>query len=443
MLILFKRKHKVYSYLCNAKRDYMEILIILLLILLNGVFAMSEVALISARKSNLRIQAAHGSRTARRALELAEDPDKFLSTVQIGITLISILTGIFSGAAFADDLGRVFAAWGVPSANAIAQAVIVIVVTYFSIVFGELVPKRIGMNLAEGVAKVVAMPMYYLSKLMSPFVWLLSKSIELVTYLLCLKDADSKVTEAEIKSIIQEGAESGEVQEVEQRIMGRVFSLGDRTVDSIMTHRSDMIWLSVSMDADAVREKVSSDPHSVYPVIDDNPDRLLGVVYLKDLFSALDSESFNIRDIIHPAKYFHELNEVYNALEQLRVEHLRYGVVCDEFGVTQGIFTLQDILEALLGDMPAEREEPNIVERADGSLLVDGKCPFYDFLAYYAIDDVYDHSAYNTISGLILDIMGHIPTVGEKVSWNEFDFEVVDMDSVRIDKIMVRRKLAV
>lgn len=418
----------------------MDILIIILLILLNGVFAMSEVALITARKSNLRIQAMQGSRSARRALELADDPDKFLSTVQIGITLIGILTGIYSGAKFADDFGEMIASLGVPIATAkpLAQSVIVVVVTYFSIVFGELVPKRIGMNAAERVAMVVAQPMYYLSVVTSPFVWLLAKSIDVVASVLHLQEGETKVTEAEIKSIIQEGAESGEVQEVEQRIMGRVFSLGDRSVDSIMTHRGDVVWLSIRMSADEIRSTVDKNPHSVYPIIDDNPDRLLGVVYLKDLFSNLNCDGSALCDMMREAKYFHEQTEVYNALEQLREEHMRYGIVCDEFGVTQGIFTVQDILEALVGDMLAEREEPNIIKRDDGSTLVDGRCPFYDFLAYYQIDDLYDHSEYNTISGLILDVLGHIPTTGEKMTWGEFEFEIIDMDSVRIDKVLVR-----
>ena len=432
------------AFFCNFVRQtmlYMDIFIIILLILLNGLFAMSEVALISARKSNLRIRAAQGSRSARRALELADDPDKFLSTVQIGITLIGILTGIFSGATFAKQLGAVIASWGVATAtaNAVAQVVIVAVVTYLTIVLGELVPKRIGMNAAERVAMMVAQPMYYLSKITSPFVWLLSKSIELAAKVLRLREGETKVTEEEIKSIIQEGTESGEVQEVEQRIMGRVFSLGDRSVESIMTHRNDIVWLSTNMSAEQIRKRVDENPHSLYPVIEDNPDRLLGVVYLKDLFSQLSCNGFTLRSLVRKAKYFHEQTEVYNALEQLREEHLRYGIVCDEFGVTQGIFTLQDILDALVGDMPAEHEQPNIVRREDGSALVDGQCPFFDFLANYGLEDAFDHSEYNTISGLILDVLGHIPTEGERLEWNDFQIEIIDMDSVRIDKVLVKK----
>ena len=256
----------------------MEIFIIVILIILNGIFAMSEVALISARKSNLKTQAAQGSRSAKLALRLAEDPDRFLSTVQIGITLIGILTGIYSGATLADRFGVVLARLGMPLATAttVAQAAIVIVVTYLTIVFGELVPKRIGMNAAEGVAKAVARPMHALSVVASPFVWLLSGSIELVSRIFHLEEADPKVTEAEIKSIIQEGAEHGEVKEVEQRIVGRVFSLGDRTVESIMTHRNDLVWLDAGMTRDEIRARVNGDPHSIYPVARRNPDTLLG-----------------------------------------------------------------------------------------------------------------------------------------------------------------------
>ena len=419
----------------------MEILIIALLILLNGIFAMSEMALVSARKSNLEMQARQGSRGARKALRLAKDPDRFLSTVQIGITLIGILTGIYSGDTLAARFGEQLARLGLSlrSATAIAQVVIVILVTYLTIIFGELVPKRIGMNAAEKAASILARPMGALSTIASPFVWLLAKSTAAVTRLLGLQKAESKVTEAEIRSIIQEGAEDGEVQEVEQKIVGRVFSLGDRTVDSIMTHRSEIVWIDLSMSADRIRELVDGSPHNRFPVADGNLDRVEGVVYLKDLFTHINDPDFAVRKVLRPAKFFHEETEVYNALEQLRTEHLGYGIVCDEFGITQGIVTLRDILEALVGTMLEEREEPDIVPREDGSALVDGQCPFYDFLAYYGLEDVLPHNEYNTLSGLILDELEHIPQTGEQLQWQMFRFEIVDMDGARIDKILVTR----
>ena len=327
----------------------MEIVIILLLILLNGLFAMSEIALISARRSNLEMLAHQGNTGARRAQQLIQDPDKFLSTIQIGITLIGILTGIYSGDTLAASFGARLSALGIPlrTATVVAQVTIVIVVTYLTLIFGELVPKRIGMSVAEKIAIFMSRPMGMLSRLASPFVWLLSHSTAGVSRLLGLKKAESKVTEEEIRSIIREGAEDGEVQEVEQKIVGRVFSLGDRTVESIMTYRSELVWLDISMSAAQIRAVVDEKPHNRYPVGDGSLDRLLGVDYLKDLFSHIGDKNFDLHDHLAPVKFFHEGFEVYDVLEQLRNEQLGYGIVCDEFGVTRGIITFKDIFEAL------------------------------------------------------------------------------------------------
>lgn len=380
-----------------------------------------------------------GRRRARQAQKLIEDPDKFLSTIQIGITLIGILTGIYSGDALATKFGRELAALGISlrTATVVAQITIVIVVTYLTLIFGELVPKRIGMNSAEKIAKLAARPMRLLSLLASPFVWLLSRSTAGVTRLLGLRKSDSKVTEEEIRSIIQEGAEDGEVQEVEQKIMGRVFSLGDRTVESIMTFRSELVWIDTAMTPEQIREQVNREPHNRYPVGEGSLDKLAGVVYLKDLFRHIDDPGFDIRNHLSPAKFFHEGAEVYSALEQLRSEQLGYGIVCDEFGVTRGIVTLKDIFEALVGEIPDGYGEPDIVRREDGSVLIDGQCPFYDFLAFFGAENAVPRNAYNTISGLVLDQLKHIPATGEKLRWNSFDLEIVDMDGVRIDKILV------
>ena len=258
--------------------------------------------------------------------------------------------------------------------------------------------------------------------------------------LLGLQRAESKVTEAEIRSIIQEGAEDGEVQAVEQQIMGRVFSLGDRTVESIMTHRSELAWIDAAASAAQIRETVARAPHNRYPVGEGSLDKLLGVVCLKDLFLHLGDEEFDLRRLVAPAKFFHEGFEVYNALEQLRTEQLGYGIICDEFGVTRGIITLRDIFEALVGELPDPREEPDIVRREDGSCLVDGQCPFYDFLDWFGLENALPCNAYNTVSGLILDQLAHIPATGEKLEWNGFTFEIVDMDGARIDKILVSQK---
>lgn len=417
----------------------MEILVILLLILLNGFLAMAEIALISARRSNLEMRSRQGSAAARQALRLIADPDRFLSTIQIGITLIGILTGIYSGDALASRFGRELAVLGIPlrTATLTAQVTIVILVTYLTLIFGELVPKRIGMNAAEKIALFMARPMRILALLASPFVWLLSRSTTAITRLLGLHKAESKVTEEEIRSIIREGAEDGEVQEVEQRIMGRVFSLGDRTVESIMTFRSELVWIDASMTAAQIRETVNREPHNRYPVGEGSLDKLLGIVFLKDLFLYMDAPGFDIRNHIEPAKFFHEGFEVYSALEQLRSEQKGYGIICDEFGVTRGIITLKDIFEALVGEIPDGLDEPDIVGREDGSCLIDGQCAFYDFLVHFGIEETEPHTAYNTISGLILDKLEHIPATGELLDWKGFRLEVVDMDGVRIDKILV------
>ena len=418
----------------------MEFIIILSLILLNGIFAMSEIAVISARKSSLSNDIRKGNRSAQVALKLANDPDKFLSTVQIGITLIGILTGIYSGDALADDFGILLADWGFPAtyARITAQSLIVMLVTYLTILFGELVPKRIGMSASSRVAKLLARPMYWLSLIASPFVWLLAKSTSIIFSLMNINTSGEKVTEEEIKSMIDEGTESGEVQEVEQDIVDRVFSLGDRNVSTIMTHRNDIVSIDIDNSNAETFQIVCEHLYQVYPVTRDRTlDDIVGVVYLKDLFGKLQDTSFNLRDVIRPAQYFHENMDVYKSLDQIRKTHIKYGLICDEFGSLQGIITMKDILEALVGSLPGESEDPDILPRKNGGWLIDGQCSFYDFLKHFDSEDLYAECSYNTLGGLILQQLGHIPQAGETLRWNEFLLEIVDMDGARIDKVSV------
>lgn len=422
-----------------------EIIIILLLILVNGIFAMSEIAVIQARKTTLSNDEKKGSKGAKTALRLANDPDRFLSTVQIGITLIGILTGIYSGASLSGRFSDVFESFGMPErwAYPLAQGIIVIVVTYLTIIFGELVPKRIGMSVAERVSEIIARPMYVLSVIAGPFVWVLSKSTEAVVDLLGVKNAESKVTEEDIKSIVQEGKEDGEVQEVEQDIVERVFMLGDLTVDSIMTHRSDVVTLDVSMTNDELKEVLNGNLYEAYPLIDRGIDNILGVVLLKDLLFRLEDKTLNLKSIMHPAVYFYENMSVYKALEQMKEKRLTQAFICDEFGSFQGIITLRDILEGLVGTINEVNNDPEIVKRDDSeSWLVDGQCSFYDFLSYFDKEDLYDSEQqdYNTLAGLIIEQMKHIPQAGERTDWNCFNFEIVDMDGARIDKVLVTMK---
>lgn len=419
----------------------MEFLIIVALILLNGIFAMSEIAVISARKSSLNNEAKHGNKYAQTAVNLSNNPDRFLSTVQVGITLIGILTGLYSGDVLAGDASVLLSNIGVSAAYSypIAQIGIVIIVTYFTIIFGELVPKRIGMSSAEKVAKIIAYPMHYLSVIASPFVWILSKSSSLAFNLLGIKNSDTKVTEEEIKSMVKEGAEDGEVQAVEKDIVERVFNLGDRDLESIMTHRGDIVWIDMDMTREEIINMVQNNPFDKYPVGDKDLDHIEGVAYLRDLFGIISNPDFNIKQVVKPVQYFYENMEVYSALEEMKSSHIHFALVCDEFGTVKGIVSLKDILDALVGTILDPFEEPEIIQRQDGSCLIDGQCSFYNFLTYFKMGELYTKYEYNTISGLILDILGHIPKTGECLEWKSFSIEIVDMDGARIDKILVNR----
>lgn len=422
--------------------DYMDFIIVFVLILLNGIFSMSEIAVVSVRKSKLKLESQQGSKSARVALRLSEEPDRFLSTVQIGITLIGILTGMYSGDVLAGQVSPVLEKLGLSPAFSynLSKVIIVMVVTYLTLVVGELVPKRLGMSAAEKIAKLVAPVMNFLSKITYPLVWLLARSTALVVSLLGIRSGENKVTEEEIKSIIQEGAEGGEVQEIEQDIVGRVFTLGDRKVESIMTHRNEVVWIDVNMSAGQIKEVVRQDLFEYYPVADNNLDAIRGIVGLKDLFGRIDQPDFRLEDLIVPAVCFPETMDVYRAFEQMKEKHVKQALVFDEFGNMQGLITFMDILEALVGTIPDVAEEPQIVERNAGSWFVDGQCSFYDFLDYFGLENLYAENDYNTISGLILELLEHVPVTGEKVEWGPFVLEVADMDGARIDKVLVEEK---
>ncbi|MEG1554390.1 MAG: hemolysin family protein [Rikenellaceae bacterium] len=417
-----------------------ELFVIIALILLNGLLAMSEIALISVRKSHLSNQAKQGNKLAQIALKLVNEPNTFLSTIQIGITVIGILTGIYSGNLLADDFSEMLKSCGVAQSysHSIAQTIIVIVVTYLTLIFGELLPKRIGMSIAEKVAQGVARPMYILSLIASPFVWVLSKSTSFLFKLTGFEEQECKVTEDEIKSMIQESTEDGEIQEVEQDIVERVFMLGDLKISSLMTHRTETIYLGINMTNQEVRQILEKNLYELYPVVDKSLELVLGVVTLKKLILTFNKPEFNLSQIIEPAVFFHENMSVYKALERMKEERVSQVLICDEFGDFQGIITLKDILEGLVGSVNDIHTEPDIIERKDKQgWLVDGQCPFYDFLVYFDKAELYPENNYNTIGGLILEQLAHIPQSGEVVIWGDFKFEIVDMDGARIDKILV------
>lgn len=420
----------------------MEALVILGLILLNGFFALSEMALVSSKKSRLEGEAKHGDKKAQKAYKLIGSPDTFFSTIQIAITLIGILTGLFSGKNIAQWLSVQIAR--IPSlANAsdsISFFVIVCVVTYLSLLFGELLPKRIAMSNPERYAKAVSGFMIFLSKIGIPFVWIVSSSTNgLMKFFGISPTSTSKVTEDEIKNILQEGTDEGQIQEVEHDIVERVFNLGDRDVNSLMTHRNDLVWLDLEDPIDENKKLIETKVHNAYPVASGELDEIVGIVFLKDFFSDFNNPDFNLRNYIKPAQFVPETMNGYNVLESFRKSQQFYAIITDEYGNVEGMVTMNDLMEALVGNIiePDEQEE-QIVKRDDESWLVDGQYSFYDFLAYFDMEDLYQEHDYNTLSGLILDILEHIPKTSEKLKWKDFEMEIVDMDAARIDKVLVR-----
>lgn len=417
-----------------------EILIIFGLILVNGLFSMAEIALISARKTRLELQAHKGDARAKEALKLSNHPDNFLSTVQIGITLIGILTGIFSGEKLRDDLVTFLQAQDIRSdyAGTLATTIIVIIVTYFTLIFGELLPKRIGLSKPESIAKFMAAPMRWISLITYPFIWLLSTSTRLLLTLFGIKKNDAMVTEEEIKAIISEGTEHGAIEETEQQIIERVFHLGDRNITSLMTHRSDIVWFDTSALVGEIKPKLHEVVHSTYPVCEGTIDNIKGIITIKDVLLADDATSLTA--LMRPALYVPENNSVYKVLEKFKASQFNSCFIVNEYGSLEGMMTLNDILEAIVGDIaPTDEDDYEIVKREDGTYLVDAQIPFYDFLSYFDSTDYLEEEEqqFNTLAGFILHQLEAIPKTGDRLEWKVFTLEIIDMDAQRIDKVLV------
>jgi putative hemolysin len=419
----------------------LEMIILVFLIILNGLFVMAEIALVSARKSRLENLADNGDEKARAALRLAEHPELFLSTTQIGITLIAILTGYYSGEKFSADLQPYLEK--IPyvrhyAAN-ISTALILIFVTLLSIIFGELIPKRIGLLRAEQIARLVARSVRVLSLITHPIIWLLNNTSNLFfRFFPITPSQDGAVTEDEIKAIINEGTEQGTIEEAEQEIIERVFHLGDRNITSLMTHRSDIIWFELNENEETMKEKIIREPHSVYPICDGEIDNIKGMVTIKDLYVTDDNVLF--KDIMTPALFVPENNTAYMVLEQFKQSKIHCCFIVDEYGSLLGMITLNDILEAIVGEITQpDTPDYEIRQREDGSYLVDAQIPFYDFLSHFHKTEWMnegDHE-FDTLAGFILNQLEHIPHSGEKMEWRGFTFEIVDMDAQRIDKVLV------
>lgn len=421
----------------------MEIVILIILILLNGVFSMSEMALVSARKFKLENEKKQGNSNAKAALELSEKPDTFLSTVQIGITLIGILLGVFSGDTLTKDLAQILGGipFIAPYAVSIASVLMIVLITYFSIVFGELLPKRLGLTYPETIAKMLAKPMSILSIIASPFVWMLSFTNNLMLKLLGIKENNEVVSEEEIKSIIKDSTEGGEIQEKEHEIVSRVFELGDRRVNTLATHRSEMVYLNSSDSYDEVKTKLKKDKHSGYPVVkNDNLDEVIGVIHLKDLFGT-SREDFNLKKFLRKPIFVNENSFCYPLLERLQNSHSHFAIMIDEYGTTAGLVTINDIMDELIGESPEnDAEDYEIIQREDGSWLIDGQYSIYEFERFFHVDVNDDvENLYVTVSGLFFNEAEEIPHIGDKITIGDLVLEIVDKDGNRIDKILAYR----
>lgn len=424
-----------------------EFLIILLLMLANGIFAAAEIAVVSARKARLEALADGGDHSARVVLDLKAAPDRFLSTVQVGITLIGVVAGAYGGAALSGEIASGIAMVPVlaPYAGNIAMVLVVALITYLSVVIGELVPKQIALVHAEGFAKALAGPMRVLSTASSPLIWLLTSSSSAVLRLLRVKaTGEPSVTEEEIKVILEQGAEAGVLGRGEHTLVERVMEFVDRRVESMMTPRTQLVWVDVNAPIGENMRAMSEAEHSYFPVCDGDVEKVIGVVSVKDLWRRLtrDKRVPDLRECAVTVPYVPESMPALKLLETLKQSGRHIALVLDEYGGVSGIVTLHDLMEAVVGDLPeqADTEGEWAVKRADGSWLLDGMFPVADLEDRLELDDLPEDAAdLNTVAGLVLARLGHIPRVGEAVEWAGFRFEVVDMDGFRIDRVLVTR----
>jgi putative hemolysin len=422
-----------------------DVLIIALLILANGVFAMSEMAVVTARKSRLQDWASKGNTRAKTALQLANTPSHFLLAVQIGITLVVILAGALGGRTLAD---RVAVSIGFPPvfepySQAIGLALVVLGITYFSLVIGELVPKRLAARYPETVATVVAIPLRWFSKISSPMVRLLSISTDAVCYLFGKQQAqEASVTEEEIKTLVQQGTEAGVFEESEQDMMEAVLRLGDKTARSLITPRTKIAWIDLGDTMEQIREKIIQSGHSRFPVATETLDNVTGIVQAKDLLAmSLAGKPLDLKALIQQPLFVPRTISVLALLESFKKSGKHIALAVDEYGGIEGLLTHHDILEAIAGDMPlgAKPNDPKAVQRHDGSWLLDGMLSVDEFREIFHLEGLPGEKkdAYQTLGGFVFTQMGRVPSVAESFEWNDLRFEVVDMDGKRIDKVLV------
>lgn len=416
-----------------------EIIIIFLFIILNGVFVMSEIAVVSSKKPRLQQRANEGDQRAKRALDLAGDPNPFLSTIQVGITLIGVLVGAVGGATLGDQLAPLIAQIPLlaPYATSIALFIVVLIITYFSIVLGEIVPKRIGLQNPERLAASLAGPMLFISRIFRPLVWFLTKSSDLVLRLLGQKPSiEPPVTEEEILVQIDQGMQAGVIEETEQDMVEGVFRMHERRVFSLMTPRSEIVWLDVKDSPEDIQKVIEESMYSRFPVCEDSLDNVLGIIKARDLLlESLHGEPLALKRNLQKAKYIPETAFASRALEIFKSGAAEMLLIVDEFGSVQGILTINDILEEIVGDL--EVGEPQATQRQDGSWLLDGMLSIEDFKELFNIRRIPDEDEYETLGGFVMTSLGRVPKPADRFEWTIFRFEVMDMDGNRVDKVLV------
>jgi len=417
--------------------------IIFLLLLLNGFFAMAELAIVSARRVRLKQFVEDQKKGAKEALQLAEDPSSFLSIVQIGVTLNSVLAGAFSGTTLAEPFGKYLntLSWIAPHGISVALAVTVLGVTYFSLVIGELVPKRIGLSYAELIAVRVARFMAFLAFLAAPVVCLLRLSTNLTLKLLRLDNPGTvQITEDEVKELIAEGTESGVFKPAEKKMLEGVMRLADRTVRTIMTPRIDMVWLSESDSPEEHARQVHGSSYSRFPVVRGDLEEVLGIVQAKDVLNAMfEGRPLNIVSVMRAPLCVPDTTPILRLLDQFKQSGQHLAIVIDEYGSVEGLVTMTDILEAIIGDLPELGQEAYYkpVRREDGSWLIDGMMPIDEVETLIGLKNMREEGDFHTLAGFIIEKLGRIPAAGDHFIWNGARFEVVDMDARRVDKVMI------
>jgi putative hemolysin len=427
---------------------FVEILFVFILILLNGFFSMSEIAIVSARRVRLEQRSEEGDTGAKHALELAGSTSKFLSSVQIGITLVAMLTGAFGGATLAERLSVVLAdiPWLASVASTLALVIVVLLTTYFSLVIGELIPKRIALNNPEKIASSVSGIMRFIARITAPLTGLLSASTDLGVRVLGMKPSDEPpITEEEIRVLIDQGTEVGVFGEAEQDMVEGIFRLNERSINAIMTPRTEIAWLDAEDKIDDIIKLVLQSPYSRFPVSRGSLDNVLGILNAKTLLeNALAGEPFNIVDLLEKPLFIPENTPAMRVLEMEKELGVHEALVIDEYGGVMGFVTLFDVLEAIIGELPSQGgvDEPEIVQREDGSYLLDGLLPVDEFKELFDIDALpeEDKVGFQTVGGFVMNQIGSIPTPGQSFAWESLRIEVLDMDGHRVDKVMVTRK---